>query len=76
MGREESSEIHQRQMQVLNLGKNKLLHQHRLGADLLGSSFVEKDLWLCMLKASSENGRGDIKSRVSVVTDPDIFMFR
>ena len=29
---------------VLHLGRNNPMHQYRLGADLLGSSSVEKDL--------------------------------
>ncbi|KAJ7420144.1 hypothetical protein WISP_49893 [Willisornis vidua] len=31
---------------VLHLGKNYPMHQHRLGANLLESSSVEKDLWI------------------------------
>jgi len=29
---------------VLHLGRNNLMHQDRLGADLLESSFVDRDL--------------------------------
>ena len=29
---------------VLHLGRNNLMHQDRLGADLLDSSFVDRDL--------------------------------
>jgi len=33
---------------VLHLRRNKPMHQYRLGADLLGSSFVERDLLVLM----------------------------
>jgi len=29
---------------ILHLGRNNPMHQYRLGADLLESSFVERDL--------------------------------
>ncbi|TRZ19853.1 hypothetical protein HGM15179_007255 [Zosterops borbonicus] len=44
MGREESSEIQQSQMQSPTPEKNNPIQQHRLGANLLDSSSAEKDL--------------------------------
>ncbi|GAB0210085.1 mitochondrial enolase superfamily member 1 [Grus japonensis] len=37
---------------VLHLGRNNLKHQYRLGVDLLGSSFAEKDLGVLVDKLS------------------------
>jgi len=44
LGREEPDEVQQRQVKVLHLGRNNPMHQYRLGADLLESSSVERDL--------------------------------
>ncbi|RMC19333.1 hypothetical protein DUI87_03942 [Hirundo rustica rustica] len=44
VGREELSELQQRQMQGPALGRSNPRHQHGLRADLLGSSSEEKDL--------------------------------
>ncbi|RMC02903.1 hypothetical protein DUI87_20096 [Hirundo rustica rustica] len=44
MGREELSDIQQGQMEVLHLGRSNSEHLYRLGADLLESSSVGKDL--------------------------------
>ncbi|KAJ7399482.1 rna-directed dna polymerase from mobile element jockey-like [Pitangus sulphuratus] len=44
MGREETSEIQQRQVQVLYLGNNNPMHEYRLEVDLLESSSVQNDL--------------------------------
>lgn len=45
----------------------------RLGKKVAGRHPL---LWLHMSEASAENGRRDMKDRVSVVTDPAIFRFR
>jgi len=62
---------------VLHLGKNNLMHQYRLGADLLQSSSVERDLGVlvdnrltmsqqCALVAKKPNGiLGCIKKSVA-----------
>ncbi|KAJ7428316.1 hypothetical protein BTVI_00990 [Pitangus sulphuratus] len=44
MGREELCEVQQGQVQILHPGRNDPLHQHRLGADWVGSSSVQEDL--------------------------------
>lgn len=44
MGREQLSEIQQKQMQNSVPREENHLYQHGLGADLLGNSSVEKDL--------------------------------
>jgi len=62
---------------VLHLGRNNPMHQYRLGADLLGSSSVERDLGVlvedrltvsqqCALAAKMANGiLGCIKRSVA-----------
>ncbi|KAJ7405128.1 hypothetical protein BTVI_70092 [Pitangus sulphuratus] len=63
MGREELSEIQQKQV---HLPKNNPRHQYRLGADLLENNSVEKDLGIlvdnmsqhCAFVAQKANGQG------------------
>ncbi|KAJ7406735.1 hypothetical protein WISP_131879 [Willisornis vidua] len=48
MGRNKLSEVQLRELQSPDKGKNNPLHHHRLGANILQSSSVEKDLWVLM----------------------------
>jgi len=64
---------------VLHLGRNNLMHQYKLGIDLLGSSSVEGDLGVlvddkltmsqhCALVAKEANGiLGSIKKSVASI---------
>ncbi|TRZ26210.1 hypothetical protein HGM15179_000822 [Zosterops borbonicus] len=67
MGREELSEINNSKCSLLPLARNNPMGQHRLRAELLGSSSVEKDLGMlvdtklslsqqCVLVAKKANG--------------------
>ncbi|TRZ26217.1 hypothetical protein HGM15179_000829 [Zosterops borbonicus] len=67
MGREELSEINNSKCSLLPLTRNNPMGQHRLRAELLGSSSVEKDLGMlvdtklslsqqCVLVAKKANG--------------------